>query len=344
MSQQQSPASSGLFLTGLYTSLLILAFVFPHSVSAENPASKSAPTLWTFAWVSDMHMNGSNLDYLTGAMHFIDRELKPNFVLITGDNNYQPAPPANPDEAISLRRQRFLKSFLKKNLKAPYVIIPGDNWPADFEKVFGPRQFSFNFGGMHFLLLAPDRAYTATHQEGLTVFDPATKQWIRRDLEKNKSRPTIVAIHEPIHPPTFLDAPPLRTLLAGYPNVFAVLQGHLHVDQQYSADGKTYLVAPALGVKPNPAMKLVRVSPSALTVHTISYNVKNRRFKKQPGALTIQIPQPLRRELTRPKNSKFVQANYNSLPAKPQVQDPELQKRLNEVMRNSMMYLLRGGK
>ncbi len=332
-------------ITAIAAIFALLLFVVMGAVPVEDAASQPATSpavLWSFAWISDMHMNASNVDYLAGAMQHIDTKLKPNFVLITGDNNYQPAEPSDPanPESKHLLRQIFLKQFLQNHLKTPYVVIPGDDWPTDFEKVFGPRQFSFDYGGMHFLLLAPDRAYTATRREGLTVFDPPTKKWIQQDLEKNKDKPTLVAIHEPIFPPTFLDSPPLRKIVAAYPNVLAVLQGHLHVDLKYHADGKVYLVAPALGVKPSLAMKFVAVSPSAITIYTIPYNVQQRRFEQRPGALTIDIPKELQGKLTAPASEKFAQEKYDSLPARPQIQDPSLENRKGELLRNMMMNSL----
>ena len=82
-------------------------------------------------------------------------------MLITGDNNFLEAAPANPKqpESLGLRRQRFLKQFLQEHLKTPYVLIPGNNWPEEFDKVFGAKQYSFDCGGLHFMLVDADRAY-----------------------------------------------------------------------------------------------------------------------------------------------------------------------------------------
>jgi hypothetical protein len=278
------------------------------------------------------------------AMRYIDTKLQPYFVMITGDNNYNPAPPLKKGESKALRRQRFFKLFLQKYLKTPWVVIPGDNWPQEFDKVFGPKQYSFDCGGIHFLFLSPDRIYHGKNLEGLSVFEKSTWKWMRRDLQKNRHQPTIVAIHEPIHPPTFLDSPPLRKLLAGYPNVFAVLQGHVHVDLEYHADGKTYLVAPALGEPPTPGMKLVEVTPTCLVVRTILYNKKTKRFEKQDRRQIIEIPPSLCSRIAKPKDSKFTKVNYDSLPAKPLVSDPSLEKRKAELVKNAMMNLLSGKK
>ncbi|MBN1943207.1 MAG: metallophosphoesterase [Phycisphaerae bacterium] len=330
--------------TSLCLLLLILAFVLPSASRAEQAAAAASqpaqPVLWRFAWVSDMHMNAQKLPYLTRAMRYIDAKLQPHFVMITGDNNYNPAPPADPKkpESLGLRRQRFFKQFLQNHLKTPYVVIPGDDWPQDFDKVFGPKQYSFNCGGIHFLLLAPDRIYHGRNLEGLSVFEKPTWDWIRRDLKRNRERPTIVVIHEPIHPPTFLDAHSLRKLLAEYPNVFAVLQGHLHVNLEYHADGKTYLVAPSLAEPPTPGMKLVEITPAGLVVRTILYNKVKNKFEMQDRLQCIEIPPALRSRLTKPRKSGFVPAEYDSLPARPVVVDPALEKRKGELLKNALLF------
>ena len=104
-----------------------------------------------------------------------------------------PADPKQP-ETIGLRRQRFLKTFLQDHLKTPYVLIPGNNWPEEFDKVFGAKQYSFDCGGLHFMLLDADRAYRGKpgqNIEGFTAFNDATLEWIQKDLERNRRQPVV---------------------------------------------------------------------------------------------------------------------------------------------------------
>ena len=71
------------------------------------------PPLWSFAWLSDMHIGTARPEFIAKALHHVDT-LKPHFLLITGDNNFLEAAPANPEqpETLGLRRQRFLKAVL----------------------------------------------------------------------------------------------------------------------------------------------------------------------------------------------------------------------------------------
>jgi hypothetical protein len=87
-------------------------------------------------------VDGSRLEYIAQAMRHIQTELKPHFVLLTGDNNALAAPSADTRHRASLRvrQQRFLEAFLDEHLKTPYVLVTADNWVEGFDQVFGPHQ------------------------------------------------------------------------------------------------------------------------------------------------------------------------------------------------------------
>jgi len=302
--------------------------------------------LWSFAWVSDMHLDSPLLEYEAKAMRYIQAELKPHFVLLTGDNNAEAAPSADPQhpESVGVRQQRFLKAFLEEHLKTPYVLVTADNWVEGFDQVFGPHQYSFDCGGLHFMLVDPDRIYhgapSGPEYEGLSVFEKATWDWMRQDLERHRQMPTIVALHEPICPPTFLDAPPLRALVERNSNVVAVLQGHLHVDMDRRCNGVAYLVAPALGKLPAKAMKFVQVYPRGLLVRTIHYDKAGSRFVMLDRRQVIEIAQPLRDKLSVPTSPRFSLTGYDAIPAHPIVSDPTLEARAGELVKNGVNYLL----
>jgi hypothetical protein len=291
-------------------------------------------------------------------------------VLLTGDNNAYAAPSADwrRPEPPGVRQQRFLKAFLEEHLKPPdirdqpvggnsasilgrcgstasaaaqppYVLVTADNWTEGFDQVFGPHQSSFDCGGLHFLLLDPDRVHHGSGFEGLSVFDERTWEWLRRDLERNRDKPTIVALHEPLVPPTFLDAPRLRALLDRHPQVVAVLQGHLHVDLEFRRNGTAYLVAPAVGRTPAPALKLVQVDPAGLRVRTIRDSEAKGRFEMTSRSQEITIPETLRGRLHRPPEARFVKAHYDCVPAHPIVDDPALAARAGELVANAFETL-----
>ncbi len=302
--------------------------------------SPAAEPVFTFAWVSDLHLDAGRLESSKAAFRWIDAQLVPAFVLFTGDDNSMAAAPADSaaPEPVDLRRHRFFKDFLASNLRAPAVVIPGDNWPGGFEQVFGATQRSFQYGGVHFLLLAPDRVHNAPGMEGLSVLDESTMAWIREDLDACTRNPVVVAIHEPIHPPTFLDAGRLRSLLADRPHVIAVLQGHLHTNLHLSADGKAYLTAPALGPAEVPALKQVLVFPDRLLVRTFARGATAAVFAQQGRDRTVEVPQALRAALRRPAGG-FTPEDCRAVPPHPLIDDPTLAARKWELLRGLPKFL-----
>lgn len=290
------------------------------------------PPLFTFAWISDFHLSGSNLELTKRVLRYVDTRLKPDFVMITGDNNaYVPklrnsrgAPP------LSLRRQRFLKQFLADNLDTPYVIIPGDNWPQHFEYVFGAFQFSFDYGGMHFLFSSLDRC--AYGVEGRAVFDKSTFKWMHDDLTASKDRPTLFMLHETILPPSFLDAVKTRRMLEAHQNVIASFCGHLHVDVDVRSAGIAHLICPSTGRSPRRGFKFAKVHRHAVILHTLEYNEAASRYEKVNKWQKIDIPKQLRAALHKPAGKKFRKLNYRRIPPHPRKSDPTLMKRTLELV------------
>jgi hypothetical protein len=308
----------------------------PANVAAagvSGDGSDAGAPLWSFAWVSDLHLDESRREFIARAFRYIDEEVKPRFLLITGDNNAIPSAPtdASRTEPIGVRRQRFFKAFLNRHLKTPYAVIPGDNWPEGFDQVFGARQFSFDYGGLHFLMIDPDRTFHGQGAEGLSVFDEPTWVWIRRDLDRHRQEPTIVVIHEPFVPCTFLDAPRLRHLVDRYPNVIAAFQGHLHVDLEFHSKQRAYFVAPSLGKSVPPAFKLVQVYPEVLIVRTIEHDRSAGRFAMTHRRQKIELPRPGLGTPIKPLATAFVMGNYSRVPPHPHVDDPALAARTMEL-------------
>ncbi len=307
----------------------------------EEPdwAKFASPPLFTFVWMSDFHLDGSRLELLKQAFRYVDREVAPHFVMITGDNNafapefdYQGHIPP-----VTLRRQLFMKRYLDQNLCTPYVIIPGDDWPQDFERVFGAFQFSFDYGGMHFLFTALDRCTYGV--EGRAVFDESTWEWMQRDLKRNKDRPTLFMMHETIAPPSFLDADKTRKMLEEHPNVIAAFCGHLHADVQFRMRGLKYLVCPGLGTNPRHGFKIVKVRRKALILRTVEYNAEKQQFDKVMKWQRVDIPESLQASLHKPEDRRFKKQNCSEVPPHPRRSDPQLMERSLELVGPLMRFL-----
>jgi hypothetical protein len=309
--------------------------IFGSTRAAFGGPPEGNTALWTFAWLSDIHLDPSRRALVVKAFRHLDENVRPRFVLITGDNNAIASDDlagAAP-EPLGVRRQRYFKDFLAQNLKTPSAVIPGDNWPEGFDQVFGAKQYSFDFGGLHFLLLAPDRSFHGQGAEGLSVFDEATWAWIRDDLERSRRLPTLVAIHEPFVPCTFLDAPRLRELVARSPQVIGALQGHLHVDLEFRSGQRAWFVAPSLGKSKPPAFKVVEVHADALVLRTVEYDSSSGRFAMTQRRQTVKLDRADLDRPSAPPGEGFSMNNYRCVPPKPHVDDPALARRSAELLK-----------
>jgi len=334
-------AQQGLSLRDIYR----MAEALEVQARKEKPdwAAPAAPPLFTFAWISDPHLSRGREDLVKQAFAYIDETLKPDFLVCTGDNNaVTPRAEARGQvQPASVRRQLYFKEFLEKNLKTPAVVVPGDNWPWDFEKVFGAFQFSFDYGGLHFLFATTDRSGPGT--EGCAVFDEATWRWMEEDLTRNQDRPTIFLLHETIVPPTFLDALRARRLLETSPNVVACFCGHLHLDLEFQPTRVKYLVCPALGPGLRHGLKHVRVHPTAILLDTHEYDPASKRFRQVDKWQRIEIPAPLRAGLRKPAPGAGVKRNYSEVAPHPRTETPELNARVTELFAPLLLFLAEFG-
>jgi len=295
-----------------------------------NWAIVEEPPLFTFAWLSDLHMTKASMERTRRAFEYIDVELRPFFVVFTGDNNaYAPAEAsAASTHTRPYRLHKFFRRFLEEHLKSPAVVLPGDNWGQDFEKVFGPFQFGFDVGGMHFLFASLD--YEARGVEGAGGFDESTWAWIQEDLTRNLDRPTIFMMHETILPPSFPEAVRLRRLLDASPNVIAACTGHLHLDLEFDLDRVKYFVGPAVGPHPRHGFKHALVYRNRVVLRTIEYEADRARYAPTMKFQKIDIPEPLRNALRKPSGA-FRKERYAFVADHPRRHDPELRRRQSET-------------
>lgn len=308
--------------------------------SAPEWALRADPPLARLVWFSDLHLNQDYLPLAHEALAYINT-LAPHAVLITGDNcAYAPAD-FRPE--LSSRHERYAAWFrhlLDRELQAPAVVLPGDNWSWDFHRVFGSRQFSFDVAGVHIVCLGADRA--ARGLEGCAVFDEDTWTWLEQELAGNPAKPTLVALHENLAPPTFLDAGRLAALLARHPQVLATLTGHLHLDLDFQVGHIRHLVCPALGPSLSHGLKTIHIHPDAIILQTHERGGEDGPFHPVHIWQRIEIPPVLRAGLA-PVATGYRPAKRSELPARPLVEAPELGNRAPELLAPVLEFLFRYG-
>ncbi len=120
--------------------------------------------------------------------------------------------------------------------------------------------YSFNLGQWHFIVW-PDPLRSGFWEAHPHYFD-----WLERDLEKHKDRPTVVFQHVPVHPVginpliSYTESPYVKRtfvdILARHNNVRYVLSGHVHIPAKASFKtavsyrGIRFINLPAAGYRP----------------------------------------------------------------------------------------------
>lgn len=113
----------------------------------------------------------------------------------------------------------------------------------DYEAIMGPANFSFNLGGMHYLMLdnmiSPDASTEKYCDECATGLTDAIWQWVQNDLAQvPTSTPLMVCAHSPMmrmqsgKDRTGAHLADLRNLLSKYPKAY-VWAGHTHTTFNY---------------------------------------------------------------------------------------------------------------
>ena len=297
-------------------------------------AKRPGKPLFKVAWVSDMHLqNEESIQASKKAFNMIRDELKANFTLITGDNcDYTKGLSEEERKySIGIQRHLWLKHFLEKELSRLYAIIPGDNWPWDFEKVFGSQKYSFDFGGFHFLMTATDAV--AKERDITSIFYDDTKEWIKNDLKQNAGKPSFFILHETLVPPCFPDAEWGATTLSENPNVLATLSGHLHLDLEFPQKTWTQFCAPSIGRSHRPAFKLLNFYINQVIIESYELQKDTGKIIKAEKWQRIVIPKEfqagIKQRFQSGKRLSF--ENVQQMTARPKVADSTLLKRSKEV-------------
>lgn len=318
-------------------------FEIPSMTQPDWARREDAPR-FRMAWITDLHItNVTSRTLVTAACHAIRDDIKPNFTIVTGDNAgyYWDLSDAEKKEPVGVRRHRWLKRFLDSELAVPYVVVPGDNWPWDFEKIFGATHYSFDFGGWHFHFASTDNQ--AIGVEGCVTFSPASWEWMESDLANAVAKPTLFINHEPLWPPSFLDALPATQMIVRNPNVLAVLSGHLHLDLEFQRDGWRQFVAPAIGRSHRAGFKVVNFYPDALIIETYEWQESKQAFLPAAKWQQQPVPEKYRDALAGPAIAGFTPENRREMPPQAKYVDKTLGQRAKELNVNMMTFIMSFG-
>ncbi len=305
-------------------------------------AKRTDTPLFHAAWLSDMHIGQKNTkdipsaqDLTTEALRVINNNIRPDFVMITGDNCGFYPKDSKVRKPVAHLRQLWFHTYLQQNLDIPYHVVPGDNWPVDFEKVFGSTHYSLDYHGFHFQFNATD--VISPSDNGCSTFKPDTLEWMKRDLDANADRPCIYILHEPVWPPSFLDAGKVNGILGRRPQVVAALGGHLHLDLEFEHGSYKSILAPSVGKSHRPGFKHLRFWRDLVVLETYEWDGGTKTFLKVSKWQKIDIPENLRNPPPATKEQ------VSKLPPTPKTIDEALGKRYQEVTNNFVGFILSFG-
>jgi len=298
--------------------IIILVLCTGPAYNRDNAPCPVPPPLFTFVQISDTHCTNTgknpenppaqacfaergyklhwkdivhSFSILENTVCYINEELKPDFLIHTGDLT----------ENGNLNDLTGTKSLLDK-LHCPYYALMGDHdmggysystlnrTDCNYVRIFGERCRSFDTKGWHIIILS-------------VYPDDAEINWLREDLLKNRDKPVILATHRLVvadnitlslakkHLGVELLMPKageVEELLKNAHNVKLVLSGHCHSNFSWKKYGIVFLSISALAEVPH-QFKIFRVYPDRITETLYSTRNAQAVSEKQWTAAETEI-------------------------------------------------------
>ncbi|MDI6793250.1 MAG: metallophosphoesterase [bacterium] len=267
----------------------------------KKPAGKY---LFSFAAAADLHCSpnkASKKGMLFSVSGDILRELvteingrSVDFTILKGDLTH----------TGSEAEFEFVKSELVKLKTRVYAVIGnhdiiGQAWQSSFSQISGQltRYYSFNLKGWHFIILDSSKGSIDKHQ----------LDWLKGDLDKYKTSPTMVFLHHWVNRTSVMDDladmgnkfstiigsrfidnhAQLRAILESYPQVVSVHSGHAHANLVTQDKGITYIATAALIQYPV-SYNVYRVWEGGYTISTYLLPARLEDAAKSKGEIIAQ--------------------------------------------------------
>lgn len=291
----------------LFTLASVACFGLPSEVRAAYSFSP-----FQFGYVTDTHVVHGKPDsylllqesqlFLQDCIKQLNNE-KLDFVIFGGDQVETPGT----DDA---NWQLFVDCA--QVLSCPWTFVLGEkdvsgNPPVDKMKLYGPdwKQKGIQtdkpywsqtpLPGVHIIGMDTSRAESTTGDISNEQLD-----WLKKDLEKNAGKFTIVFSHHPLlAPPPFDAGPPwddyiipngasAREILGGAKDVHLAVSGHLHVNKIQQESNIWYVSTASLDVYPC-SFRIFRITPQSIQVenYQISYPALVKKARQQLDASTL---------------------------------------------------------
>lgn len=229
-----------------------------------------------FAHISDIHeLIGS--DNFKAIINEINNSVKPAFTVITGDIT---------DHGTPTQYNKYVEDVALLN--GPVYTGVGNHdvrwWTSngknDFKDRIGPLYYSFNYGGVHFVMLDSTVTYELDEK-----FSKAQLSWLAEDLKNiSPDTPVIIFAHHPFKMYNNVTGKKELIDIVKNHNVVAFLAGHQHYWEYTVEDG--ILWAYITYVKDNSAQEYatVKITPNKLYIY---------QRKASDGSKTLWLTAPM---------------------------------------------------
>ena len=215
------------------------------------------PDRFDFVFMADMHIGG-NRPWGIGKCKASLREINaleptPAFILGQGDICLQSNVGKEYVECLGLCKMPV------RNAPGNHEMMTAHENPRDdFERLFGPTYHSFDWGGIHFIMLDGNKVLSGPNGKRLIhgAVEGSEMTWLEADLAAQpEGKPIVVGVHIPIistyrqrrtdniKEGAFWEEPNDRVLteLFAKHRVRMVLQGHMHENERITVGGVEYV-------------------------------------------------------------------------------------------------------
>ena len=185
-----------------------------------------------FAQLTDIHLNPNNdgpAKALLASIDQINHTDSIDFVLVTGDLT----------EQGDTRTMQQVKACLD-HLNRPYYVCMGNHettWSESgcmgFSRIFGPEYYSFEFGGVLFLMFNTGPLLKMAYGH----VSPFVTAWAEKELQKHRDMPAIVVTHYPLMDGDVDNWYDVTDALRRPGNIRLFIGGHYHAVRLLSYDG-----------------------------------------------------------------------------------------------------------
>jgi len=255
----------------------------------DLPALPAGEPLLRFLQITDTHHRREDMDLTTldanetrllDLIDFCNEELKPDFVVHTGDL-------VHPGEGRQLRR---FAAFMNR-LSCPWIPVCGNHDGPDFTDCFGEVNWSFTYRGVHFVVFPVLDTFRLETFSFRTAMD-----WFESDLQRQKNLPKVVFCHDPVF--VWGDLGRNHRIMEKVEGVAVVLSGHLHTDLSLELGGIRHITTWRFDRKPH-RVRCCDVYAQGIWMVSYEYERETREFVQRGPNYFVPFSSPMKGKRSR---------------------------------------------